>query len=453
MNSTSGLIVGFLVLTSVAAAPGFGAVWAESFTPPGAAVSTPVTVKQAAGGDLLVVGTYSSPKYPNYSSGLVTRVAPDGSVRWSKQLSLPNSWEALNDFAFTADGGLILVGTIQTNTANPCAWVVKMDGAGTLLWQQQFSCTGGARLNAVIQTDDNGDGVADDGYVVTGQQISQRLTLVTKLDPSGAITWANVYGGGTGVGNAITQTSDGGFAFAASSTWGFGTIFTGYYIGRLDRTGNPVWQARLQPVSTANGLSADPYSIWETADHGLLIAGSADFDPTNLIQYAGWVVKLTASGTTDWQREIMGEGGSPPIVRAAPTGDGGMVVTGENDNVYLLLRLDPTGSPSLQREYSCNTSSRGTGVVATSDGGYALTGVAPITPAGASIWTLRLDSTASISFAPFSCGSTRTPIITWAATNVPAVPLASLPMPFSTTSAATSATSTDVALTLQVQSN
>lgn len=448
----TGLIAGFVLLTSAAAAPGFAAVWAESFTPPGA-VSAPITIKQTADGDLVVVGTYSSPKYPYYSSGLVTRVAPDGSIRWSKQLSVPYSWETLNDFASTADGGFILAGSIQINTANPCAWVVKLDGAGNLLWQQQFSCAGGATLNAVIQTDDNGDGIVDDGYLVTGEQISHRLTLVTKLDPSGAVTWGNIYGAGTGVGNAIAQTSDGGFAFAASATWGFGTVYTGYYVGKLDPAGNPLWQTRLQPVNTANGLYADPHSIWETADHGLLVAGSADFDPTSNIQDAGWVVKLTANGATDWQREIIGSVGNQPISRAAPTDDGGLVAAGEDNNMYLLLRLDSTGSPMLQRTYSCNSISYGTGVVETSDGGYALTGMTPITTSGDSIWTLRLDSTANISFAPFSCGRTSTPTITWAATNISAAPIQALPLSLSTTSAATTATSTDMVLTVQAQSN
>ena len=439
-------------LASAAAAPGFAAVWAESFTPPGAAAA-PTTIKQTADGDLVVVGVYVSPQYPYYSSGLVTRVAPDGSIRWSKQVSVPYSWESLNDFAPTADGGFILAGSLQINTANPCAWVVKLDGTGNILWQQQFSCTGGATLNAVIQTDDNGDGIADDGYLVTGQQSSQRLTLVTKLDSSGAITWGNVYGGPTGVDNAIAQTSDGGFAFAASAVWGFGTVYTGYYVGRLDPAGNPLWQTRLQPVNTGNGNYADPHSIWETADQGLLVAGSADFDPTSNIQDAGWVVKLTANGATDWQREIIGSVGDQPISRAAPTDDGGLVAVGQDNEMYLLLRLDSTGSPMLQRTYGCHSSSYGTGVVETSDGGYALTGVTPITTSGDSIWTLLLDSTANISFAPFSCGRTSTPTITSVATNIPAVPLEALPMPLSATSTATTATSTDIVPTVQVQSN
>jgi len=329
---------------------------------------------------------------------------------------------------------------------------VKLDGAGNLLFQQQFGCLGGAQLNAVIQTDDNGDGIADDGYVVTGQQMGQRLTLVTKLGSSGAITWSNAYGAGTGVGNAIAQTSDGAFAFAASATWGFGTVFTGYYIGKLDRAGNPLWQTRLQPVDTGNGLYADPHSIWETGDHAVVVAGSADFDPTSTIQDAGWIVKLTANGATDWQREIIGSNGTAPISRAAPTDDGGLVTAGGNANMYLLLRLDSTGSPALQRTYSCHTQSNSTGVVETSDGGYALTGMAPVTISGYSIWTLGLDSTADISFAPFGCGRTSTPTINWLATNIPAAPLQGLPWPQSTTSTATTATSADVALTLQVQS-
>jgi hypothetical protein len=267
------------------------------------------------------------------------------------------------------------------------------------------------------------------------------------------MTWVKLFGAGTSTsGKSIVQTSDGGFALAASTF--VASTRTGYFIVKLDAAGNSQWQRRLVPVAAGDGFSADPYSIWQTADQGLIVAGSADFDSTNLFRLDGWVVKLTASGAVDWQRRLIGSSDDGLIQRAAPTADGGLVATGQYGTDFVLLRLDATGGTVLQRTYGGISSDSGKSVVETSDGGYALAGIiaGSFSVSQNSIWALSLDVTGDILFQSGNNGRMGTPAITTLIPNVPAEVMQSGAWDEPTTSTVTNAVSTDVTLTVRTQS-
>jgi hypothetical protein len=64
--------------------------------------------------------------------------------------------------------------------SNPRAWVMKLDASGNFLWQREFG-TGSVRLSAIAQTDDNNDGVADDGYIVIGEVLNATRHAIVRM--------------------------------------------------------------------------------------------------------------------------------------------------------------------------------------------------------------------------------------------------------------------------------
>ena len=107
--------------------------------------------------------------------------------------------------------------------------------------------------------------------------------------------WARAYGGYDGDNaNSIQQTSDGGYIVAGySSSFGAG----GYdvWVLKLSSTGAIDWQHTY-------GGSGNDYanSIQQTSDGGYIVAGySSSFGAGD---YDVWVLKLSPTGTIDWQR-------------------------------------------------------------------------------------------------------------------------------------------------------
>lgn len=133
------------------------------------------------------------------------------------------------------------------------------------------------------------------------------------------IDWQKSYGGtGSDAANAIVATSDGGFIMAGYASSNDGDI-TGlhnglypqdFWIVKISNSGTIQWQKAL-------GGSSDDYaeSIIQTTDGGYIVAGhssSNDGDATgwhhgNLYaSYDYWVVKLSSTGVVQWQRSYGG---------------------------------------------------------------------------------------------------------------------------------------------------
>ncbi len=143
-----------------------------------------------------------------------------------------------------------------------------------------------------------------------------------------SLQWKRSFGGtGTDVANSIRQTSDGGYIIAGSTTSANGDVTSNhgdadYWIVRLGRTGNIVWQ------KTFGGSGTDiAKCIQQTSDGGFIVAGissSGDGDltgkhgidfwvdwpvpgpDTNFYYppyfYEPWIVKLDASGNITWSQ-------------------------------------------------------------------------------------------------------------------------------------------------------
>jgi PKD repeat protein len=362
------------------------------------------SIQQTADGGYIVAGySYSNDgnvtgNHGDYDYWLI-KLTATGTLDWQKCFGGLGTDDA-QSIQQTSDGGYIIAGHSYSNDGNVTGnhgssdyWVVKLDSAGTILWQKCFGGTNYESAYSVQQTDDGGYIVAGDTYSNNGNVTGNHGNYdywVVKLDSDGNILWKKCLGGtSTDYARSIQQTEDGGFIIAGSTASNDGNVDGNhgnydYWIVKLDNTGTIIWQKCLGGLSTDNAQS-----IQQTVDGGYIIAGYArsnnDDVTGNHGNYDYWIVKLDNTGTIIWQKCL----GGTDIEYAYSIGqtvEGGYIVAGEtlsnNGNVagnhgasdYWIVRLDITGNILWQKCLGGTSYEDAYSVQQTADGGYIVAG-------------------------------------------------------------------------------
>ena len=303
--------------------------------------------------------------------------------------------------------------------------VISYAQAPSINWQKSLGGSGNDYAYCIQQTGDN-------GYIVTGSSNSNDYDVsgnhgdydiwVVKLDDTGAIMWQKSLGGsGTDVSSCIQQTIDSGYIIAGSSKSIDGDVTQnhgGYdcWIIKLSSNGNIQWQKSF-------GGSADDnaYSVKQTSDSGYIIAGQSSSNDGDVTGHHGvsgsadfWVIKLSSSGSLQWQKCLGGTGNDNAIC-IQQTSDGGYVVTGDsysNDGDvtgnhggedYWVVKLTPSGSIQWQKTFGGTGSDYAQSIVQTSDNGYIIAGGSNSNDMDVSgnvgmgdYWVVKLTSTGSL---------------------------------------------------------
>src|ERR1041385_7406487 len=186
--------------------------------------------------------------------------------------------------------------------------------APAIQWQKTFGGTQFDQVQSVIQTFDGGFAAAgittSNNGNVTGNHGFGDFWII-KMNASGVLLWQKSYGGSADDGAfSIAQTSDSGFVVAGSSTSANGNVtlnhgLNDYWIIKLNSTGVLQWQQSF------GGSSVDiPYDVHQTSDLGYIIAGYTVSNDGNVTGNHGfedfWIVKLSSSGTLQWQKTFGG---------------------------------------------------------------------------------------------------------------------------------------------------
>lgn len=183
-----------------------------------------------------------------------------------------------------------------------------------LQWQKTYGSTtnelGWAITNA-----------SDGGYVLAGSTVGNNADVsgnhggsdpwIVKLNSTGSIVWQKCFGGtGGDYAYDITSTSDGGYIFCGATSSSDGDI-SGFHgavdawVVKLSATGTIEWQKVLGGSATERALSVIVTSTGE-----YLIAGytnSSDGDVSdNHGNYDSWIVKLNSAGNTVWTKTYGG---------------------------------------------------------------------------------------------------------------------------------------------------
>lgn len=273
----------------------------------------------------------------------VVKLSPSGVIQWQKCYGGSGNDIGIS-LQHTTDGGYVvggysssLNGDVTGNHGANDYWVVKIDATGTLQWQKSYGGTANDYSNKIQQT-------ADGGYVVTGVSNSSDGDVtnhhgsadiwVVKISTLGVIQWQKSLGGTlTEGGPDVIQTTTGDYVVAGytSSSDGDVTSIHGAsdnWVVRLSSLGTIVWQKTMGGTGTERA-----FSLLQSADGGFMVAGYSDSHDGDVTENKGnldyWLVKLTTSGTIEWQKSLGGtDGDAANCIKQ--TADGGYILVGHS---------------------------------------------------------------------------------------------------------------------------
>lgn len=377
---------------------------------------------------------------------LLSRLAAQiPAIEWQNTLG-GSDYEFLNSIRQTSDGGYIMAGysasnaggdKTENNIGGDDYWVVKLNAAGVVEWENTI---GGGSFDRLYSVEETQDG----GFILGGQSLSGGGVgdkaesniggydyWVVKLNSNGTIAWQNSIGGtGNDQLNNAQPTSDGGYILAGSTDSGIGgdktearVGNTDYWVVKLDASGNITWQ------NDVGGLMFDYlWSAYETPDGGYILGGysssgiSGDKTDGNFGMVDYWVVKLNSAGVVQWDNTIGGTL-NDYVYSVIPTNDGGSLALGLSESGlngnkteatnglydYYLVKLDNAGNISWQNSIggTSNDYVFTNPISKTPDGGYIVAGYSQSgitgdkTEAGLGswdYWILKLNNTGTITW-------------------------------------------------------
>jgi len=279
----------------------------------------------------------------------------------------------------------------QLRSGLPLAFLSLIAFSGDSLSQASFSTTAGQtdfynRGNAVKQTPDG-------GYIVAGRTVSFGgggvQAYLVKTDALGKTVWAKDYGErGSEEAHSIQVTHDGGYIFTgySNSLNGKGDV----YLVRTNSEGDTLW------TKAYGGLGIDGgNSVWETKDHGYIIAGETYSYGHGTVN--AYLIRTNEKGDTLWTR-VFGGNGIEQGNSVQETEDGGFIITGRTNSfgagdydVYL-IRTDKNGRKIWMQTFGGTGSEEGRSVQQTKDGGFIIAGYTKSYGlGGADVFLVRAD--------------------------------------------------------------
>jgi hypothetical protein len=181
----------------------------------------------------------------------------------------------------TRDGGFAIVGQTTTYVSLSStydSWLVKTDSGGNEQWGKKFAgpnSPGGDYQ--VVQT-------SDGGFALAASQVKSAENtdfLIIKTDSSGEMQWRRTYGDKYyDASCSLVELSDGGYALGGTTTevGKFGPISRDFGLFRVDSSGNLVWtkvfNAQIDPSVSDIKSEDNAYSMILARDGSYAIAGS-----------------------------------------------------------------------------------------------------------------------------------------------------------------------------------
>jgi hypothetical protein len=305
-----------------------------------------------------------------------------------------NGWSEVVTVLETKDGGLLMIGYTDANTAGLSDFhLIKTDAFGNEVW----TLTHGG-FNNDIPLD--GIELQDSSFVIVGYTGSftsspSRDVYLVKVDPKGKLVWTKSIGGSqTDEGTGIKQTSDGGFIISAL-TQSFGAGSTDAWLVKTDNMGDTLWTQTFGGVTFDDAwdveiapdggfvLTGGTYSLASGSEDDLWLIktdsnGNAEwietFGSTNIVDW-GWDVTVVADGFV-----VVGLSNYNPTVPPASSGDAYFIKTDFQGN----LVWDKTITHAFRLE--------ATSINVCKDGGFILGGTKITGPTESNFWITRTNS-------------------------------------------------------------
>jgi hypothetical protein len=259
---------------------------------------------------------------------LLLKTDPIGNAQWNKTFEGgPESygWSLIQ----TKDGGYAIAGQASDNV-----YLVKTDASGNMQWGNSYGGSDEDYGSSVVQTTDGGYAIVGTTYSFGARGSTGFFTDIyfVKTDAAGNMQWNKTYGGPQGeYGNAVAQTSDGGYVILGSTS-SFGAGDWDFYLFRIDPVGNVVWNKTFGGNREDDGLS-----MVETDSGGYMLAG---YTWSFGVMYPDvYLVQVDSAGNVIWSK-MYDEGGIVFKTSMCKTIDGGVAIIGEYPGGHFLIKTD-----------------------------------------------------------------------------------------------------------------
>jgi hypothetical protein len=348
---------------------------------------------QTSDGGYLISG-YTSSSGAGGRDGWLVKIDSVGNLEWNIAYGGPLD-DSFSDMIKTKDGGYVLAGnSMSFGAGNYDFWLVKVNATGSMQWNQTYGGSAYDYSYAVIQT---GDG----GYAIVGETNSTGAGSLdfwfVKTNANGNMQWNKTYGGtGSDTGVALVQNSDIGYA-VIGRTASFGAGGNDIWLIKTDVTGNILWNKTFGGTGNEAGNA-----LVQTSDGGYAI-----FGPTSSFAAGGgqdaWLIKTDASGTMLWNKTYGGTGNEYAIY-LIQTSEGGYALAGAQNSFgvggpdLFLTKTDASGNTMWSRNYGGPYNDEGYSMIQTNEGGYMVVGhtrsfgFGTGTPASSDWYVIKVDS-------------------------------------------------------------
>ncbi|CAM3257268.1 T9SS type A sorting domain-containing protein [Aequorivita lipolytica] len=334
--------------------------------------------------------------------------AQDPNILWQRTIG-GSEEEYLNDFKETPDGGFIFGGASQSDISGDKTdgsngyidtWIIKTDSDGVIEWQNSIGGNGYDDLHSLEFTPDGGFiACGESTSDISGDKTENSRGLddywIVKLDTSGNVEWDKTIGGSDSESLPQIRVANDGYFISGGSRSNISGDKTenaigedDYWLLKLDLSGNIVWQ------KTIGGSSSDSFSTMVlTSDGGCILGGYSDSNisgnktENSKGEYDYWIIKLSSSGTIEWDKTI---GGSQTDVlnSVIQTSDNGFLLSGRSSSDisgdktedslgssdFWIVKLNSSGNLEWQNTIGGNDIDQAYSANQTSDGGYIIGG-------------------------------------------------------------------------------
>jgi hypothetical protein len=316
------------------------------------------------------------------------------SLAWQKSLGGSGN-DMFFDVLQTADGGYVAAGLTSSNDGDVSGshgdfdgWVLKVDGNGNKLWQTALGSAFTDQFYAITTSPDGGYVVAGDNRFTDGNTTGKTLydVWVVKLNANGNQVWSKSFGSTKDdLAYNIINTADGGYLVSGSTFGKDGDVSANHgdediWLLKIDGNGNKVWERSF------GGSAFDEMGyVALAADGGYFLVGTTHSNDGDVNGFRGvsdvLVVKLDVNGNKLWSKTF---GGSQDdnVEAVIATKDGGCALTGStysNDGDISgnhgaldcwVLKLDNSGQKMWSSVLGGSAYDDGMSLVTLPDGGY-----------------------------------------------------------------------------------
>jgi hypothetical protein len=259
-----------------------------------------------------------------YVNGYVAKIDDEGILLWQTFLGGGSVNKLFSGIA-TSDGFAVF-GLTQSNDNNPsAAWVVKLNCAGTVVWNETYGQPNETALRSGV--------LAQDGdYVIAGYTDLPRVDnydfYLLKIHPDGSLVWNKTYGGvQSEKAYSMTKAADGYVLVGEVESQ---TTSTDAWVLKVDENGNEIWDKTLGGKETDS-----PAYVIQSRDGGYLVAG--------------FTFSFGAGNRDFWLFKISNQG---QVLFSCTQGDEGYqeaycVIEAKHNSYVMVGWTDPLGQPAL----------------------------------------------------------------------------------------------------------